>query len=160
MIRKPVASSNLCAVGYCEQTRLLEIEFTGGGVYQYERVEPEVYRALVSSAEIGKFFQANIRNVYKTLKVGANGYAVSVDDMPITAQQVDFIRNLCRKAELWDGVTPERIQFVHWRYLVAAVGGKAAKMAAAENPTVETWVGSLTRNEASLAIDWLKKETA
>jgi hypothetical protein len=70
MIRQPVESSNLRSVGYDEESRILEIELHSGAVYQYYDVPPEVYQELLRAPSLGKYFHANIRNVYQYKRVG------------------------------------------------------------------------------------------
>ena len=38
MIRKSVTSSDIRSIGYDDETRILEIEFHSGGIYQYYSV--------------------------------------------------------------------------------------------------------------------------
>ena len=42
--RTPVSSSALRSVGYDQEQRVLEIEFTNGAVYQYLDIPAEAYR--------------------------------------------------------------------------------------------------------------------
>lgn len=65
MRRTPVSSEAIASVGYDPTRQLLEIEFTGGGVYLYARVPPTVYEQLMSAESRGRYFMANIRNVYR-----------------------------------------------------------------------------------------------
>ncbi len=69
MNRLPVDSSNLHSVGYDSSTMTLEIEFKSGGIYQYYGVPKEVYEQLLAASSLGKFFHANIRNVYRYGKI-------------------------------------------------------------------------------------------
>lgn len=70
MNRTPVKSSQLVSVGYDEAERILEVEFRGGGTYQYFGVGPEAHKALVEAESIGKYFGKNIRGQveYKKLE--------------------------------------------------------------------------------------------
>ena len=61
MERQAVESSVIGAVGH---TRVLEIEFETGPVYQYFNVPEEVYTGLLESESKGKYFNANIRGKY------------------------------------------------------------------------------------------------
>ena len=69
MIRTPVASSNLCAVGYDFTSRTLEIEFNDGSVYRYSGVPENVYRALMSAGSHGRYFAAFIKDCYPYRRV-------------------------------------------------------------------------------------------
>ena len=64
--RQPVKSRILRSVGYDENIKILEIEFQSGLVYQYAAVPPKVYRELIRSDEIGKYFTDKVRNRFRT----------------------------------------------------------------------------------------------
>jgi hypothetical protein len=57
-------------VGYDENTKILEIEFTSGLAYQYSGVPPKVYADLMHSAEIGKYYSEKVRPKFQTKQVG------------------------------------------------------------------------------------------
>lgn len=61
MIRNPVVSSNIAAVGYDPEKQMLEVEFINGGVYQYCNVPREVYDNFLSSGSMGRYFHDNIK---------------------------------------------------------------------------------------------------
>lgn len=70
MERIHVTSSNLRSVGYDPETRVLEIEFNSGDIYQYYNVPQKEYVGLMNAGSHGKYFQANIKNAYQCRKVG------------------------------------------------------------------------------------------
>lgn len=61
MYRQPVSSSNISSIGY--QNGVLEIEFHGGRVYQYN-VPQSIYNGLMSASSHGKYFAEYIKNTY------------------------------------------------------------------------------------------------
>ena len=62
MDRLPVNSSNVASVGYDEGTWTLEVEFKGGGVYQYFRVPRLHFTALTGSGvSVGQYLNTNIK---------------------------------------------------------------------------------------------------
>lgn len=67
MERQPVSSSNIKSIGYMEP--ILEIEFHSGGVYQYSKVVPEVYRSFLESESLGKYFAQYIKGTYTCEKI-------------------------------------------------------------------------------------------
>jgi hypothetical protein len=67
--RKRVASSSLVSVGYDARLELLEVEFVGGAVYQYEGVPPERHRNLLRAVSLGRYFNRHIRERYTTVHV-------------------------------------------------------------------------------------------
>lgn len=61
MDRTRVSSSNLASVGYDPNTRMLEIEFHSGGIYQYSNVPAYVYSSLMSASSHGSYFDAHVK---------------------------------------------------------------------------------------------------
>ncbi|HUH79151.1 MAG TPA: KTSC domain-containing protein [Methanoregula sp.] len=71
MERQPVKSRILRSVGYDEATKDLEIEFQNGLVYRFLAVPPKVYRDLMRSDEIGKYFSEKVRPRFRSKQVAA-----------------------------------------------------------------------------------------
>lgn len=69
MERKPIKSSNIKSVGYDAATKRMEVEFSGGGVYEYEGVEPDDHASFVHDRSPGGHFAAHIRNRFKSKKL-------------------------------------------------------------------------------------------
>ncbi|MFA5269071.1 MAG: KTSC domain-containing protein [Methanoregula sp.] len=67
--KQSVKSRILRTVGYDESTKILEIEFQTGLVYQYSAVPAKVYADLMHSEEIGKYFSEKIRPKFHTKQV-------------------------------------------------------------------------------------------
>ena len=65
MIRQSLASSDLASVGYDKETKILEIEFNSGGVYQYFEVPEYIYEGLLYASSHGKYFNQNIKENYQ-----------------------------------------------------------------------------------------------
>lgn len=42
-----VVSTNVRAVGYCSQSRVMRVHFQSGGVYDYFDVEPSLYESML-----------------------------------------------------------------------------------------------------------------
>ncbi len=59
--RAPVESTYIVSIGYGERTQTLEIEFMGGGVYQYYGVPPKEHEELRQAASHGQYFDENIK---------------------------------------------------------------------------------------------------
>ena len=64
MNRTPVSSSNLSSVGYDPASKILEIEFHSGRVYQYFNVPESVYHGLMNASSKGGYFNQHIKDVY------------------------------------------------------------------------------------------------
>ena len=69
--RHAVKSVILRSVGYDDSTKILEIEFHSGLVYQYLGVPSKVYTDLMRSGEIGKYFSDKVRTRFRTKQVVA-----------------------------------------------------------------------------------------
>jgi hypothetical protein len=69
--RQSVKSRILRSVGYDDSTKILEIEFTSGLVYQCLGVPPKVYADLIKSGEIGRYYSEKIRPKFQTKQVVA-----------------------------------------------------------------------------------------
>lgn len=78
MEREPVKSSNIASVGYDPARKVLEVEFSSGGVFQYTGVEPEHHVRLINAGKpgwdrkapsAGKYFHSHIRGKYPATKL-------------------------------------------------------------------------------------------
>jgi hypothetical protein len=59
-----VDSSSLSRIKYNENTRILEIEFKGGRLYQYFDVPFQIFEGLRSADSHGKYFNKLIKDRY------------------------------------------------------------------------------------------------
>jgi hypothetical protein len=66
MERSPVKSSFLAAIGYDTQTKILEVEFKSGRIYQYLGVEPGSHAGLVGAESVGNFYSRFIANKFES----------------------------------------------------------------------------------------------
>lgn len=64
MRRVQLASSMIASAGYDAPTRVLEIEFVSGAVYQYTGISVDVYEALLDAPSHGRVFHTRIRNAF------------------------------------------------------------------------------------------------
>lgn len=62
MDRKQVESSNLASVGYDANTKILEVEFNDGGIYQYSGVPPEIHTGLMNASSHGEYLNRHIKS--------------------------------------------------------------------------------------------------
>jgi hypothetical protein len=69
MKRKPVNSSNIRSIGYDLSSKILEIEFHNGGIYQYLNVPSSIHEALMNAPSQGKYFHRNVKAVYRWTKI-------------------------------------------------------------------------------------------
>jgi hypothetical protein len=69
MLMKQVVSSNIQAIGYDPDAKVLSVQFKIGGTYHYEGVPQEVYDGLDKAESVGKHFATVIKKAgYKFTK--------------------------------------------------------------------------------------------
>jgi hypothetical protein len=69
----PVTSSNIAAIGYKPDEKLLTIRFKNGGVYQHHDVSQEAYDGLMAAKSKGGHYASTIRGKFKHTKVWRDG---------------------------------------------------------------------------------------
>jgi len=67
--RTPVRSSNIRSVGYDPETRILEVEFHTGGIYQYSGVPETIFQGLMRAVSKGSYFHDHIKDRYPCRQV-------------------------------------------------------------------------------------------
>jgi hypothetical protein len=66
---KEVKSSNILAIGYDKDSKILHVKFVGNNVYEYSAVPTELFEAFSGSESKGKFFAANVRGKFQYVKL-------------------------------------------------------------------------------------------
>lgn len=70
IIRIPVDSSMLSAIGYDKKAKVLYAEFLNTGkIFAYEEVPEEVFEELKNADSVGRYMRANIIDIYPDYKV-------------------------------------------------------------------------------------------
>jgi KTSC domain len=69
IVRQPVHSHALAAVGYSKRLHALEVEFVSGAVYRYSNVPPQIYRDFLSAASKAQFYDTNVRGHFPSVHV-------------------------------------------------------------------------------------------
>jgi len=64
MMMHDVASSELQSVGYDAAVSILEVKFQNGRLYRYQEVPQPVFVDLLRATSKGRFFNAEIRDLY------------------------------------------------------------------------------------------------
>ena len=64
-----VDSSMINKYVYNFATGTLKVEFTGGALYEYANVDPELYDNLCKADSIGKFFNEKIKNKFEHIQL-------------------------------------------------------------------------------------------
>lgn len=66
VLRHSVTSSRIHAIGYDPTTRILEIAFHNGEIYQYQDVPERIYKKYISDAVVskGRFFDGVIKGKF------------------------------------------------------------------------------------------------
>ena len=66
----PVSSSNVAAVDYDEERRVLVVQYNSGGVYEYfPDVPREVYEGVLNAESVGKAMNELVKPNYQYLMV-------------------------------------------------------------------------------------------
>lgn len=66
-------SSRISLLEFFPKTQVLRVTFKKGGIYEYERVLPEVFRKLVEAESIGSAFQSLVIGKYSYKKISDHG---------------------------------------------------------------------------------------
>ncbi len=69
MERKKISAGSIRSVGYDARNRMLEVEFSNGGIYQYSGVSEEVHRRFMNVPSPGSYFHDNIEENYSGKKM-------------------------------------------------------------------------------------------
>lgn len=64
MIREPVDSSSIRAVGYDPASKALEVEFRNGAIYLYRAVPSTLHAQFMAAPSKGRFLNARIRMAF------------------------------------------------------------------------------------------------
>lgn len=64
MEMQAVSSSNIAAIGYDEEKKVLRIEFNSGRVYDYAEVPKRVYDGLLRADSVGRYFHVHVKDQY------------------------------------------------------------------------------------------------
>jgi hypothetical protein len=67
--RESVVSKGIASIGYSKRLHILEIEFVNGAVYRYLQVAPSVHRNLMTADSKARYYDANIKGNYPSLRV-------------------------------------------------------------------------------------------
>ena len=70
-------SKTMRSVGYESKTKILEIEFQSGDVYQYLGVPETVHEELLAAESKGRYFNGEIRDDYAFVRVGKSRRSAS-----------------------------------------------------------------------------------
>ena len=64
-----VDSSMVYAVGYDREAEELEVVFTRGGIWKYEKVPEKEYRRMMRSGSIGSYMRSCIIDMYPSVEL-------------------------------------------------------------------------------------------
>ncbi len=65
-----VSSSNVAAVGYNPNTRVMDVTFNSGSIYNYFDVPLDVYETLISASSVGGTLHQIVKGHYAYERVG------------------------------------------------------------------------------------------
>jgi KTSC domain len=69
MTRTKVSANILRSIGYDPDTEQLELEFTSGDIFDYQKVKPYSYMGLMNSNTKDDYFNKYIRDNYEVEKI-------------------------------------------------------------------------------------------
>lgn len=69
------------SIGYDPVARVLEVEFRGGGIYQYMDVGPEVVLGLVRAPSRGRFISRRVVGCFRCRKIAGPGGSGACDEV-------------------------------------------------------------------------------
>ena len=61
IVTEPVESSNIEAIGYLKESKILKVTFKGGSSYIYKNVEELQLKNIQNAKSIGRYFNDNIK---------------------------------------------------------------------------------------------------
>ncbi len=67
--RQHTNSSMITSIAYSQTTKVLEIVFCHGGIYEYQNIEQETFETFNNAESKGKFFNTEIRPKFTPSKV-------------------------------------------------------------------------------------------
>lgn len=62
-------STMITEIEYDSEKKLLILIFGKGGKYEYSDVPKDIYEALLGAESIGKYFLANVKDKFETVKI-------------------------------------------------------------------------------------------
>lgn len=65
----PVSSSNIQAIGFDDEKKILAVQFHSGAIFHYAGVEPDLALDLVNADSIGRFYTKNIKGKFTGAKM-------------------------------------------------------------------------------------------
>ncbi len=69
MERVTLNSTSVALVGYDPDAGILEVEFTGGSVYEYYQVPKPIFDGLVSAPSPGHYMATKVKDVYRYRRI-------------------------------------------------------------------------------------------
>lgn len=64
MLREPVSSTSIAAIGYDDDSEVLEVEFVSGSIYRYRGVSQDMFEDFRQAPSKGAFFNQHIKDAY------------------------------------------------------------------------------------------------
>ena len=69
MVNQMVLSSEIEWIGYEKSTKMLQVEFIAGNVYQYANVPEAIYQEFLNVPSHGRYFETQIKGRFPYRKV-------------------------------------------------------------------------------------------
>lgn len=62
----PIKSSSIKAIGYDEETKMMDIVFNSGAIYRYMNIEKQLLFSFLKAPSVGKFYTSFIKGLPNT----------------------------------------------------------------------------------------------
>lgn len=69
MVNQMVLSTEIEWIGYEHKSRMLQVEFIAGSIYQYDQVPEPVYLDFLAATSYGRFFEEHIKGRFSYRKI-------------------------------------------------------------------------------------------
>jgi len=109
MQRIPVDSTDIVAIGYDPKSRILEIEFKEGRIYQYLDVAPDIYARFMRTDSYGQYFYAFVNGHYRYKRISQTDEAPKHESIAFVTGNTRKLHHLQRACEPF-GIVVERLE--------------------------------------------------
>lgn len=109
MQRIPVESTDIVAIGYDSKSRILEVEFKEGRMYQYLDVAPDIHARFMRTDSYGQYFYAFINGHYRYKRISQIDETPKHESIAFVTGNIRKLHDLQRACEPY-GVVVEQLE--------------------------------------------------
>ena len=81
-------SSFIVSIGYDITRKMMFVEFKSGSIFAYKRIPKAIHNGLIAASSKGNFFNNNVRNVYKGVRLPPSDKSKFVKVSPAQAGEI------------------------------------------------------------------------